>query len=99
MTHRAKEVKAAGALWVNSAGNLGDGKSYRERFLDNDSDGWHEFAAGDEHNDYKVSSTSRIRFQLDWDDWPTTSQDLDLYLWTWFGLVFVEDKNYAVPAT
>jgi Subtilase family/Putative metal-binding motif len=80
---RAKEVKAAGALWVNSAGNYAVGKSYRAAFLDSDSDGWHEFAAGDEQNSFTVNSTARIRFQLDWDDWPATSQDLDLYLYRW----------------
>ena len=74
----AQKVAAQGVLWINSAGNNADGKVYRGAFSDSDNDGWHEFAGGDERNNFTLNSTSRIRFQLDWNDYPASAEDYNL---------------------
>jgi len=81
----ASKAKAAGVLWVNSAGNYGGGNFYRGTFKDTDNDGWHEFSGTSELNKFSFKSSSKISIQLDWDDYPASAEDYDLYLYRWNG--------------
>ncbi len=92
----ASKARAEGALWVNSAGNYGGGNFYRGTFKDDDKDGWHEFSGKSELNKFSFKSTSRITLNLDWDDYPHSGEDYDLYVYRWSGskwVVFGSSKN------
>ena len=68
-----------GILWVNSAGN--DAKSHYYGFWsDRDSDGWQNFSNEDEVIAFEAEKGDEIRIFLTWNDWPTSSEDYDLYL-------------------
>ena len=73
------EARAAGILWVNSAGNRGQ-QHWSGTFADVDGDGWHEFAPGDEGNTITFDRYQSACIRLKWDDWPVSTQDYDLYL-------------------
>ena len=71
------QIVASGVLWVNSSGNRGY-THYRASFQDDDGDGYHEFSPGDELMEFApVGSTILV---LNWDDWQTGTQDMDLYV-------------------
>jgi subtilisin family serine protease len=75
----AAAARAAGMLWVNSAGNRAQ-QHWSGTFGDQDADGWHEFAPGDEGNTIAMPSGARTCIALKWDAWPVTALDYDLYL-------------------
>ncbi|MBI2894443.1 MAG: S8 family serine peptidase [Deltaproteobacteria bacterium] len=81
-------ANAAGAVWVNSAGNGADGGFYLGRFTDADGDGWHEFADGEEVNRVE-SGWGESTAWLDWDDYPHSAQDFDMFLERWDGAQWV----------
>jgi hypothetical protein len=68
-----------GILWVNSAGNYAR-QHYRADFSGNAS-GYHEFNGTDTINPtgpYPAGMSNTIK--MNWDEYPTTDQDYDLYL-------------------
>ena len=69
-----------GAIWITAAGNQARRTWFaRAPFLDQDSDGFIEFAARDEVNEMTLEAGDRILVQLRWDDkWGGASTDLDL---------------------
>ncbi|MGV6852282.1 MAG: S8 family serine peptidase [bacterium] len=73
-------------LYVNAAGNEQQ-QYYIEHFTDNDHDGWHEFAEGDEFFALELNGEEPYNIILNWDDWgsdpanPHSDQNYDLYLW------------------
>jgi subtilisin family serine protease len=69
----------SGVLWVNSAGNAAK-SHYRGVFTDNNGDGWHEFAPGEDLLGFTPPSGSII-IVLNWDDWDIGEQDFDLYIY------------------
>src|SRR4029077_6438767 len=72
-------ARAAGILWVNSAGN--DAQTHWSgTFNDSDGDGFHNFAPLDEGNSFFVPAGGQACVVLKWDSWPVTSQDYDLYV-------------------
>jgi subtilisin family serine protease len=71
------QIVAGGVLWVNSAGNRGY-THYRATFRDDDGDGYHEFSPGDELMGF--APIGRTTLVLNWDDWQSGNQDLDLYV-------------------
>jgi subtilisin family serine protease len=73
------EARAAGILWVNSAGNRGQ-QHWSGAFADADADGWHEFAPGDEGNTIVLGKYEGGCIRLKWDEWPVSSTDYDLHL-------------------
>lgn len=75
------QAKQAGIVWVNSFGNSGSDTMYRGSFTDADDNDRHEFATGDEYNEFTLTGTNNIGIQLDWDAYPTTNLDLDLELY------------------
>ena len=69
-----------GILWVNAAGN--SAMSHYEGFWsDHDSNGWHNFGSEDEVLSFEAEEGDEISVSLTWDDWPTTYQDYNLYLY------------------
>jgi hypothetical protein len=76
----AKTAKGKGVVMINSAGNYGDGRFWRGTFKDSDGDGWHEWSGADEIQTMTVTTSKRIKIYLDWDDYPTSNVDFDLFL-------------------
>ena len=69
-----------GILWVNSAGN--DAKSHYYGFWsDRNSNNWHNFSGEDELIWFEAEKGDEIRVFLTWNDWPTSSENYDLYLY------------------
>ena len=69
-----------GILWVNSAGN--NAKShYDGSWFDSDDDGWHNFSNEDEVIAFEAEKEDEIRIFLTWNDWPSSRENYDLYLW------------------
>lgn len=72
-------LAAQGILWVNAAGNEGD-VHYRDTFLDEDGNGFHEFAPGEEQL-IVYNWDSYLEVYLVWeDDWDSPTQDYELFL-------------------
>ncbi len=69
-----------GILWVNAIGNYAQ-KHYAGFWCDSDADDRHNFAAGDDAVNFVAEIGDVIRVTLTWDDWPTTTEDYDLYLY------------------
>ncbi|MBN2572171.1 MAG: S8 family serine peptidase, partial [Ignavibacteriales bacterium] len=77
-----------GILWVNAAGNEAD-YHYRGTFLDY-GDGSHDFSGNGTGNlnafgpspgyVYSIPTGVNIRLYMNWNNYPTTNQDYDLYL-------------------
>ena len=72
-------ARAAGVLWVNSAGN--DAQTHWSgTFVSTDGDRAHEWAPGDEGNTFVWPDESQICAVLKWDEWPAAVSDFDLGL-------------------
>ena len=73
---------AGGAVWVNSAGNEARTTWFsRSPFLDQDRDGFIEFAPGDEINGMTLAAGGHITVQLRWDgSWGGARTDLNIGL-------------------
>ena len=86
-----------GILWVNAVGNYAQ-KHYAGFWHDSDADNRHNFAAGDDAVNFVAEIGDAIRVTLTWDDWPTTTQDYDLYLYHQdaFGNIKEVDKSTDV---
>ncbi len=77
----ANDARANDILWANAAGNATT-MHYQHFFRDTDGDGWHEFSwTGDERQVFQGDPWHETTIFLTWDDWPTTAQDYDLYLY------------------
>jgi hypothetical protein len=72
------DARAQGVLWINAAGNYGEGAHWSGPFFDPDFDDVHDFASGDEANGVFLLEGGCV--YLKWDDWPLSDQDFDLYL-------------------
>ncbi|PID38712.1 MAG: hypothetical protein CSA65_02580 [Proteobacteria bacterium] len=76
----ATKAKGMGVVTINSAGNYADGRFWRGTFKDSDGDDWHEWSGSDEVQTMTVTNSSRIKVNLDWNDYPTSNVDFDLFL-------------------
>ncbi len=74
------KATAAGILWVNAAGNHAE-RHWMGNFYDPDGNGYHNFAGTDETQDIFYQAGESIDLFLDWDDWPYSNQDFDLYIY------------------
>lgn len=68
-----------GIQWVNAAGNSRTAH-YLATFTDNDGDLRHEFQSGQNYNTISLTANVRTTLVLNWDAYPATSIDYDLYL-------------------
>lgn len=74
------QAVAAGALWVNSAGNSGHA-GWTGSWVDADIDGLLEWSSDDESNSLNLASGERVVLAIRWaDPWGTASNDYDLEL-------------------
>jgi hypothetical protein len=76
----AATAEAAGVQWVNAAGNYRN-NHYLGGFTDVNGDLRHEFTAGQNYNTVSLVGGSSYSFYLNWDAYPTTTVDYDLYLY------------------
>lgn len=82
----AADARAHGVLWVNAAGNEAQ-DHWTGTFTDSDGNAWNDFAPPnpeaplDEGNSFPLSKGQQVCGYLKWDDWPTSAQDYDLYLY------------------
>ena len=70
----------SGIIWTNSAGNARL-QHYLGNFTDSDSTLSHEFATAQNYNTIYANSGSTYTFVLNWDAYPSTSVDYDLFLY------------------
>lgn len=68
-----------GVIWVNAMGNYAT-EHYRGVFTDSDGDNRHEFPNGKEVMAYRPPRQDALII-LNWDDWPISQQDYELYLY------------------
>lgn len=80
ISEAADEAAQHGILFVASAGNAAL-SHWMGAFRDDDGDGLHNFTPGDETNDLELDGGEAVRIYLSWDDWPSSTQDYDLYLY------------------
>lgn len=67
-----------GILWVNAAGNLGDGGYWRGAWADGNGNNWLNFTSTDEVMGFICHPGLGLR----WDDWATSGRtDYDIYIW------------------
>lgn len=76
----ANTAHQAGLIWVNSAGNSRL-KHYQATFSDADANLAHEFLPGKNHNTLTLSAGAGTTLVLNWDAYPQTTIDYDLYLY------------------
>lgn len=80
LAEKVSDVRAAGVLWVNAAGNSAR-RHWMGQWNDPDADGWHNFSTTDGTNEITVTSGSEILLGLRWNDpWGGSSNDYDLFL-------------------
>ena len=80
----AQEVRDAGILWVNAAGNQAQ-QHWLGLFRDDNKNGWAEFELEREALTVWAGLGGVIELVLVWDDWPYTDQDYDLFLLNGWG--------------
>jgi hypothetical protein len=76
----ANRAEAAGVQWVNAAGNYRTAH-YLGMFTDADGNLRHEFTANQNYNTISLTAGSKVSLYLNWDAYPTTTVDYDLYLY------------------
>jgi subtilisin family serine protease len=83
LADKVSEVRSAGVLWVNAAGNSAR-QHWMGQWRDDDSDGpdgWHNFGPADGTNTITVTGELNIIVGLRWDDpWGGSANDYDLFL-------------------
>ncbi len=85
LADKVSDVRSAGVLWVNAAGNSAR-RHWMGQFYDPDpyqpgSPRWHNFDGTDETNEITVTGESRLVIGLRWNDpWGSSDNDYDLVL-------------------
>lgn len=74
------QAEAGGIQWVNAMGNSRP-DHYLGTFSDADSDLRHEFASAQNYNTISLTLGSTVTLVLNWDAYPTTDVDYNLYLY------------------
>ena len=76
----ANSADTKGAQWVNAMGNSRL-QHYLGTFTDSNADLRHEFATGQNYNTISLTSGSALSLILNWNAYPSTTVDYDLYLY------------------
>ncbi len=85
------DLSAQGILWVNSSGNEAL-SHYRAVFTDQDGNGMHEFAPGEES--LALYNNGYVDVALTWDDdWSQAGQDYELFLYDMAGNELASSQN------
>ncbi len=83
---------AQGAVWVNSAGNSAT-EHLRAVFADADGDNFHDFNPASALLAFRPVPDQTTQIVLNWDDWPQSNEDYDLYLLDRDGVVLASSRN------
>lgn len=75
----AADARAAGILWVNSAGNYAQ-THWSGTYVPSGNGSIHLFAPGDQGNTFVLPNNTPICGFLRWDEWPAAVSDFDLLL-------------------
>jgi len=84
-------ARQSGILWVNAAGNYAQ-RHWQGVAFDNNSNGWAEFQ-GQEGLTLTAQAGQSINVFMTWRDWPTTSQDYDLFITNSSGTIFASSER------
>jgi subtilisin family serine protease len=76
----ANSADTQGVQWINAMGNSRL-QHYLGTFADSNADLRHEFSAGQDYNTISLTAGSAVSLILNWDAYPTTTIDYDLYLY------------------
>jgi subtilisin family serine protease len=76
----ANSADTQGAQWINAMGNSRF-QHYLGTYTDSNADLRHEFATGQNHNTISLASGGAVSLILNWNAYPTTTIDYDLYLY------------------
>ena len=76
----ANSADTQGAQWINAMGNSRL-KHYLAPFTDSNADLRHEFSSGVNYNTINLTAGSAVSLFLNWNAYPTTTIDYDLYLY------------------
>jgi hypothetical protein len=76
----ANSADTKGVQWVNAMGNSRL-QHYLGTFTDSNADLRHEFSTGQDYNTISLTSGSAVSLILNWNAYPTTTIDYDLYLY------------------
>ena len=76
----ANSADSKGVLWMNAMGNARTAH-YLGTFADGDADLRHEFVSGQNYNTISLTANSPVSLILNWNAYPTTSTDYNLYLY------------------
>ncbi|MGA8181124.1 MAG: S8 family serine peptidase, partial [Desulfobacterales bacterium] len=76
----ANDAHAHNILWVNSAGNEAR-RHYEAEFTDPNGNGWHNVSGSSETIKISANDGDTIKVYLTWNDWPTPTDNYDLYLY------------------
>ncbi|MEO6083596.1 MAG: S8 family serine peptidase, partial [Umezawaea sp.] len=74
-----KRSREAGILWTVAAGNQAR-LHFAGKAADASRNGWVEFRGATENNAFTLQAGAKATIGLRWDAWPTTTEDLDLYV-------------------
>ena len=74
------DAENGGIVWANSMGNSRN-KHYDAIFSDTNGNLRHEFSAGQDYNTITLNANQSASLVLNWDAYPSTSIDYDLYLY------------------
>src|SRR2546425_139542 len=74
-------VRNSGILFVAAAGNEAQ-RHWEGNFVDSDSNGWRNFSGTDETIGIDAQAGQTVDVFLSWNDWPTSTQDYDLYVFS-----------------
>lgn len=88
----ANKAKSLGIFFVSAAGNEAF-EHWTGTFRDDDNDDFHNFTSEDETNDIVVQEGSVVKVFLSWDDWPSSANDYDLYLYDETSSVIVAESE------
>lgn len=76
----ANSADSQGMLWMNAMGNARTAH-YLGTFTDVNADLRHEFATGQNYNTVSLTANSQVSLILNWNAYPTTTVDYNLYLY------------------
>ena len=86
------DAAAQGVLWINSSGNSAN-EHYRAVFADADRDAFHDVSPADSLLAFRPAPDKATQIVLNWDDWPQSAEDYDLYLLDRDGIVLASSRN------
>ncbi|HEX9044295.1 MAG TPA: S8 family serine peptidase, partial [Candidatus Limnocylindrales bacterium] len=93
----AADARNNGILWVNAAGN--EAQAHWSGTFSDDGTGWNLFAPGDSYDGVYIGAGETQCAHLKWDDWPTSAQDYDLYLFDSNGIVAYSENPQSGTQT